>query len=1209
MCGGEYVYNNLPRSSRKISCSVAVATFLAVCLGFSVPATAQTDRGIITGTITDSTGSVVPGAVVTALHKATGASVQSLTTSTGNYTLPSLASGVYDLTVEAKGFSKYIQEGIDVQVAQTARVDIALKVGSSSETVTVEADAPLLKTENAEQSQTMAGDRVNELPLTLTSAGIRNPIAFAQLQPGVYAPAGGNFSMQVNGVTNNTYKTLMDGQDITSGIDPTHLSETQPSVEALQEMTLQASNFAAEFGQVGGGLINFTSKSGTNDYHGSAYDYWTNRVLNAGQPFTNNGHGGLVKPVNTNDNFDGSISGPIRIPKVYNGKNRTFFFFNWDNFITHNQGSGFTTAPTMAMRNGDFSGILDGRKLGTDPSGGTISEYVIYDPTTNYTVNGQTLRTPFPGNIIPQSRIDPVAAKVDALVPTPTNSQLINNLAVTDPLLTHVFVPSLKLDHSIDDKTRVSIYWGEWRNWVPKNGADGYPYPLSPARHYISADHTIRLTFDRSLTPTMLLHIGAGELRYDHIDSSPQATLNYDAIGQLGLVGSSTTPAGFPRLAGLSSSAGGGPSGYGPVNANDYYNDKPTAVVSLTWIHGNHTFKAGEEWRRDVWQDINTRGSQGIYNFSSAETGLPYVSSTTLGGGNLGFPYASFLLGQVDNATVSNLQDPQIRKTGLGFYVQDTWKVTHKFTLDYGLRWDWETAWHEMHNRMSSFEPNVANPSAGGLLGGTAYPGYGPNRCNCDFAPPYDYGFGPRLGVAYQVDHRDVIRGGFGVVYGRTADSSYITNSPILGTGFNTLAYASPAFGIAEGALQSGLSYSLAQITDASLNPGIVPYKGQLNPPPYYITQGGGRPPRIMQWNISFQREFTNNLVGEVSWVGNRGAWEQSDGFVQINANSIQSLAAKGYNIVNNSSVLSLLTSNWNSPQAIAAGISAPYAGYPVTTVAQLLRPFPQFTSISTKWSSYGDSWYDGLQAKLTQRFWHGLFGQAAFAYQKTLNQAIETPNDITNRGANKDQAALDQRFVLSYGITYVTQTPGFTQNPFVRNLLKDWTISGFFRDASGALIQSPAIQNNLQSVLFQPGGFMNRVPGAALFTQDLNCHCIDPTKQFVLNPAAWTNPSPGTFGTAAAYYNDYRDQRRPSEQVGFGRVFRLRERVTMQFRAEFYNVFNRTEMGNPTSSNSLATQTVSSTTGLTTAGFGWINYTSLGSQPRNGQLLLRFNF
>ena len=1202
---------NVRRSTTHL-CSVAAASVFALFLSWSVPAFAQSDRGTITGTITDPAGAVVPGATVTATNKATNATVQSITTSTGNYTLPSLATGLYDLTIEAKGFSKYIQEGIEVQVAQTARIDIALRIGNATESVTINADAPLLKTESAEQSQTLSGDRVNELPLTLTSAGIRNPIAFAQLQPGAYAPAGGNFTMQVNGVpsptSSSSYKTLMDGQDMTSGIDPTHLSETQPSVEALQEMTLQASNFAAEFGQVGGGLVNFTSKSGTNQFHGSGYDYWTNRVLNAGQAYTispsnPNGH---IKPVNTNDNFDGSIGGPIIIPKIYNGKNRSFFFFNWDNFITHNAGSGYTTAPTLAMRNGDFSAVPASapKSLGTEPDGTPIAQYEIFDPNSNYTYNGQVLRQPFPGNIIPMSRIDPVALKVQALIPAPTNSGLVNNLIIADPLLTHVFVPSIKLDHNINDKTRMSIYWGEWKNWVPKSGADGYPYPLSAGRNFISANHTIRLTFDRTITPTLLLHVGLGELRYDHIDSSPPATLNYDAVGQLGLVGSDTTPAGFPRLAGLSSSAGGGPTGFGPVNANDYYNDKPTATSSVTWVKGNHTFKFGEEWRRDIWEDVNTRGSQGIYNFSAAETGLPYVSSTTLNGGNLGFPYASFLLGQVDNATVSNLQDPQIRKIGLGFYAQDTWKITHKLTLDYGIRYDYETVWHEIDGRFSSFEPWVVNPSAGNLLGGTAYP----NTCKCNFSPPYKFGIGPRLGVAYQYDHKTVIRGGFGVVYGRTSDSSYITNSPILGTGFNQLAYASPTFGTAEGLLKNGLSYTQAQINDASLNPGIVPYAGQLNPPPYYLTAQGGRPPRLLQWNVSVQREITRDLVAEVSYVGNRGVWLQSDSFIQINANSIQSLAAKGYNIVNNPTVLSLLTSNWNSPQAVAAGIKPPYAGYPVTTVAQLLRPFPQFTSISTKWSANGDSWYDGLQAKLTQRLWHGLFGQAAFAYQGAWDTGIETANDITNRAANHDIQATSQPLVLSYGITYKTPPPAFTTNKLARNVLKDWTLSGFARDASGMPIQSPAIQNNLQSVLFQPGGFMNRVPGVDPFTVDLNCHCVDPTRQFVLNPAAWTNPAPGTFGNAAAYYNDYRQQRRPQEQFGVGRIFQLHERVTMQLRAEFYNVFNRTEMGTPTSSNSLATQTVGSN-GLTSGGFGWINYTALAVQPRNGQLLLRFNF
>ncbi len=1194
---------NVRRSTKTIICS------LALWLGCYFPAIAQTDRGTITGTVSDPAGAVVPGATVTALHKATGANYPTVTTRTGDYTLPSLPSGVYDLTIEAAGFSKYTQEGISVQVAQTARVDVTLKVGAASESVTVNSDAPLLKTESAEQSETLNGQQVNDLPLTLTSAGVRNPIAFANLEPGVYAPAGGNFAMNVNGIPNNSasgssYKTLMDGQDITSGIDPTHLSETQPSVEALQEMTLQASNFAAEFGQVGGGLINFTSKSGTNEYHGSLYEYWTNRVLNASQPYIN------VLPVNTNNNFDESLGGPLRIPKLYDGRNKTFFFFNLDEFFTKNHGTGFNTVPTLAERGGDFSApeASAPKLLGTAPNGMPIMQYEIFDPASNFTYNGQTLRIPFPNNMIPASRIDPVAAKINALIPAPSNTALVNNLLIADPLQTHTDVPSLKLDQNVSDKTKLSFYWGEWHSFTPKNQADGLPFPLSASRHYLSSDHTLRLTYDYTVSPTILLHIGIGELRYDHIDSSPQATLNYDAVGQLGLVGSDTNPAGFPRIANIGSAAGGGPTvsaGFGPVNANNYYNDKPTEVVSTTWIRGNHTFKFGEEWRRDIWEDINTRGSQGIYNFSAAETGLPYLSSTTLNGGNVGFPYASFLLGQVDNATVSNLQDPQIRKVGLGLYAQDTWKVNHKLTLDYGLRYDFETVWHEIHGRFSSFEPWVVNPSAGGLLGGTAYP----NTCHCDFAPPYKFGFGPRLGWAYQVDHATVIRGGVGIVYGRTSDSSYITNSPIVGTGFNQLQYASPAFGIAEGMLQNGLSYTQAQINDASMNPGIVPYAGQLNPPPYYITHQGGRPPRILQWDISLQREITHNLVAEASFVGNTSVWDQSDGFVQINANSIQSLAAQGFNIVNNPSVLSLLTSNWNSPQAVAAGIKPPYPGYPVTTVAQLLRPYPQFTTISTKWSANGDSWYDALQAKLTQRVWHGLFAQAAFSFQKALDQGIETPNDITNRAANKDISAYDIPFQLTYGITYTVPSPGFTSNKFLRNVLRDWTISEFFRDGSGLPIQAPAIQNNIQSVLFQTGGFMNRVPGVPLFNESLNCHCIDPNKEFVLNPAAWAEPAPGTFGNAAAYYNDYRFQRRPSEQAGIGRIFRIRERMTLQIRAEFYNVFNRTEMANPVVTNALATQTVSST-GQTTGGFGWINTGgALGAQPRNGQLLARIQF
>ena len=228
----------------------------------------QSDRGTITGTVSDPAGAVVPGAKVIAKSPENGSVLETVTTATGNYTLPSLPVGVYDLSVEAAGFTKYIQEGIHIQVVQTARIDVVLQVGSTTQSMTVTADATLLRTESAEQSATVNGDKVNELPMSFSN-NPRSPIGFAGITPGATNISGSNIQMHVNGAPDNTFRTLVDGQDITSGIDPSHLSETQPSVEALQQASIQSSNFAAEFGQVTGGLVNLTSRSGTDQYHGS----------------------------------------------------------------------------------------------------------------------------------------------------------------------------------------------------------------------------------------------------------------------------------------------------------------------------------------------------------------------------------------------------------------------------------------------------------------------------------------------------------------------------------------------------------------------------------------------------------------------------------------------------------------------------------------------------------------------------------------------------------------------------------------------------------------------------------------------------------------------------------------------------------------------------------------------------------------------------
>ena len=1228
---------------------VLLSIFWAVLLSVSRPAFAQNDRGTITGTVSDPQGAFVPGARLTLKNSETGAVYDTVSTATGNYTLPSLPAGHYDLTVAAPGFTQFLQRGIEVQVAQTARIDVFLKIGSSTEIVTVQADASLLRTENAEQSQTVNGDRIGMLPLTLGGNnlyGARNPLAGLTLAPGTSQVTGTNFQFRVNGNT-DTARFLLDGQDTTTqGMTSQHLSESHPSVEALQEVTIESSNFAAEFGQVQGGLVNFTTRSGTNQFHGTAYDYYTNEFLNAGRPYTNNGHGSLIRQRQRNNDYGFSVGGPVWIPKLYNGRDKTFFFFNFDQFRNNSTVSGAAnTVPTAAYRQGDFSAALTGRSLGVDPLGRPILENEIYDPNTARVVNGQTIRDPFPNNTIPVSRMDQAALKIQALVPMPTLPGIVNNLAIVDRTGSYTTLPSLKIDQLIGSKTKISFYGGNWNNYTPKSTGDGLPFPISNTREFYTYTNTDRLTLDRTVTPTFLIHLGAGIVRYNHIDSSPTISQSYDAPGQLGIVGgvpNQSGKTGFPGIAGLSTNqggfavnnvSGGVGTSIGWTNGVRDYDTKPTAVASATLVRGNHTYKTGVEWHRDAWTFFNFVGS-GTYTFASSETGLPYLQSATLNGGSVGFPYASFLLGAADTASLHNAIDPQIRKSAWGLYIQDTWKITRKLTFDYGLRWDWQDGWHEMHDRSSSFSAGIQNPSAGNILGATAYEGYGPGHCNCSFTKTYPYAIGPRLGVAYQIDSKTVLRAGWGLVYGYTPVLNYF-NTATVGVGWNTLAFSNSNFGTPATYLSKGLQYDPAVLYANSLNPGIQPLPGTINSPPSYLSPQGGRPPRINQWNISLQRQIFPNLTIEAAYVGNRGVWILGNNTYEPNALSPQMLAAAGFNISNPADV-TVLTSAWNSPQAQARGIRAPYAGYPLgLTAAQTLRPFPQFGNIGVQWMNNGDSWYDALQAKVTKRSSHGLEVTGSFTWQRELDYGISQPNNVFNPQVNKTISAYSQPLVLTVGFNYQTPAP-FVKNRLVRNVLRDWTFGGVLSYASGLPIQSPCGQNNLQTLLFQTsnssissgtnsttcasGTFASRVAGQPLFLKDLNSHSVDPNADFVLNPAAWTNPAVGQFGTAAAYYNDYRFQRHPVEQISIGRVFRLHESVTVELRGEFYNAFNRANMADPVSTNATAPQQRNAQ-GVPISGFGYINSqslgngstlnnnTGLGGNPRQGQLLLRFRF
>lgn len=1182
---------------RPLARAAAMAVLL-VCV-----ALAQTDRGSITGTVSDPAHASIPDATVVARHIETGTTYDTRTTSTGNYTLPSLPPGTYEITVEANGFSKHIGTGTDVSVAQVTRVDVELKVGAVTESVTVEATAPMLKTESSEQSYNIANETIVNLPMAV-SGGTRSALNTIILSPGVAGTSGSGG--RVNGETGNTMRVLVDGQDTTNSNAG---GGTPPPVEMVQEFSLQTSNFAAEYGQVQGGMITVASKSGTNQLHGSLWEYLTNNALDANKPFVN------TVPLDHKHNFGATLNGPVWIPKIYDGHNRTFFFLNYEegkNSIS-NPGT-LTTTPSLAYRQGDLSGALTGRKLnGTDALGNPYYENTVYDPKTYQVVNGVGVNTPFPGNVIPFSRIDPVALKIQAFLPLPINSGIINNW-IQDPIYrTFNDVWAIKVDHSISPDMKLSFYSQYSWNYGPNN-VDALPVPITAIRPAHGHTLTDRLTFDYTIRPTMLLHLGIGLFRNYNPDSSPTSVLDYNAVQGIGFVGSATaaTGGGFPRLNGLSSSDGGGigfnSGAIGPSNANLYYYTKPTYTASNTYIRGNHTYKIGADLRQESWTDRNSRQAQGVLNFTAIESGDASTNGQSLGGGSVGLPYASFLLGAINNATVNSPQDPQWRGNRWGMYLQDSWKVTNRLTLDYGIRWDEENEGHEIHERNSMFGPTIPNPSAGGLLGGEVYEGYGPGRCNCQFARPYDFAIGPRFGFAYQIDPKTVIRGGWGVVYANLATFSYFTNAAILGVGVNQLAFTSGTYGLPGATLSGGLQYNPAALHTVTLDPGVRPDPGQVDSPNYYMDPNSNRPGRIHTFSVNLQRQIARDLAVEAAYVGNRGSWETgATGLESLNAISAADLAAHGLTLGNPTSD-SILTSLIGSATAKAAGFTLPYPGFPTNqTVAQSIRPYPQFSSaLNPMWAPLGKNWYDSLQSKVTKRYGYGLTAQAAFTFSKELatGQAV---NDVFNQPNQKSLVSSSQPFlfVLSFQYELMHELPRLTSNKLALHVLGNWRLSGLFRYGSGLPIPVPASLSNMNSLVFQSTR-MNRVAGQPLYLVNLNCGCINPYSQLVLNPKAWTDVPNGTWGVSAPFYNDYRYARTPSEQLSLARTFRPREKVTLEVRGEFFNVFNRLLYPNPTASNPLASTTTNAL-GYT-GGFGYINPTTVSGE-RTGQLVFRIAY
>lgn len=1250
--------------------SLSVAAFMGL---FASLAFGQGGTASITGTVTDPAGAVIAAGVVEAKNVQTGAVYSAASTAAGNYTVPNLPVGTYNLSVKVPGFKTYEHANLALAATQVLKEDVALQVGAATDSVTVVAEASLLKTETGEQAHNITLEQLDDAPLLGIGAvnsgpnGYRNPYNSLAILPGVNNYSVTAESLTVNGLassTNSLVQTMrIDGLDATNRVLASTVDYpqmTQPNTDAIQEIAYQTSNYAAEFGQAGSVVINMTMKSGTNQYHGTGFDYFVNEDLNSGQPFTSNGNGGKLRPVNRRNDFGGTLGGPIRIPKIYDGRNKTFFFWSYEEFLERTLYAFSDTVPTSAYLNGNFSAIstngtcsvCGAQGIPTGPLGGaTYTDALgrpmyaneVYDPLSRgiNPANNLGYANPFVNNSIPATRFNATSLAFAALFPQPTNSNLVGNYATSIFGGHYAALPGLKVDENLSAKDKVSFYWASNNNQqpiaYPLGNADGLPLEIGGYRGTFIPTTTLRLNYDRTLTPTVLLHLGAGYMSTSFNDHASFLNFNPSQFGLTGFVldrqfpyvsGMCTTSAGVPGCAG--GYGGMQPIGTASQIQSQDYEYKPTFNANMTWVKGKHTFKAGAEL---ILEGFIAGSYPGVLlTAGNGPTSQPFTPTASFNGYSTGFGFGSFLLG--DFSSTQQNADELFRRNGYqqwALFVQDSWKVTRKLTVDYGLRWDYATPEREEHGRLGQLNPTLPNTSAGGQPGAIQYA----STCNCSFyKATYPYAIGPRLGVAYQLDRKTVIRGGWGVNYQFIANAAggvFATN------GVYPLAGVNPYVNISTPG-------SIVAPTWPVTNPYIYPVAGTVGGLPGGVApdQNENRPPRINQWSIGFQRQITPNFIMEASYVANRAAWT-SGPLGELSQISPQIYASHGLypypgtgpcssgsgvcasSTYNNYADYLLLSQPLSSTGVKARGFSLPYSGFPAgDSLLQSLYPYPQFGNIAISGSPTGDSKYDSLQVKATKRVSHGLQVNGSF----TWAQGFYRPGRQDFFNPASSVWALQQIPPRDLNFNAIYTVPRASFLPKVANwVARDWQVGWYSNYQTGAFL-TPPTSPSLNFLSSQD----IRVPGQPLYSSGVNINNLstyNPYYTQVLNPNAWQAcPTNTVCPSTSVLYKDFRAPRTPSENANVGRHFRVGKEGKYDFfvRAEFVNIFNRTLMPAPTTTNpqNLPIKGAGGGT-IYTSGFGVISAyyppntaiapgTVLGAgvatlQGRTGTLVARFSF
>jgi Carboxypeptidase regulatory-like domain len=1178
-----HIFRSLIRAVRECTSSTKNAIILGSCLLLTPMLCAQQQTAQLTGQITDSSGAAIPGAMVTVTNAARGIKVVVTSNATGNYVVPLLppADG-YELTVSKTGFTGATRSGITLQVAQVAEINIALAVGSVSQNVLVTGAPPLLDTETSSIGQVIPARTVTSLPLNG-----RSSFRLIQLTPGVTfnQAAYGQFGdvpvnsvfdtdFSVNGGQSQSNEILIDGVPSTVGFF--NQITTIPSVDDTEEFKVESDNLSAEYGRFGGGVINVTTKAGTNELHGTAYDFLRNSVLDANDYIDKSK--GVKIPTFIMNQYGGVLGGPVVLPRLYRGKDRTFFFLDYQG-TGRIQGSTFlSTVPTAPERTGDFSGLCT---PGFNSSGVcTNANQQIYNPFStapNPSNPSQYVRTPFTGNVIPSGMIDPVAKAIIGYYPQPNLQTTVNNFISDAPLRVGQNEGSARIDQNVNDHYHFFGRFGLSLTNLTQPNSFGNVATGGAGAVGTTEFHNWSFAFDNTITisPSLFLTVDYGYARWFQSRETLSYGFNNATLGFPSQFVSLITIPMFPSVNVTS---------YAATNGQSYLsngNDSHSLLTSVTKILGRHTLIAGTDVRLHLINLFTVAASSGTFSFTQAQTQGP--NPNTAGAGNA---MASLLLGAGNSGSMPIGAGNEMKDWYAAGYVQDNFRLTSKFTLNAGLRYEEESPYTDRHNELNYFGPTVASPAANpsfpNLTGGLVFAGQNgtPSQVYVWNTDQFD----PRVGFAYTALRSTVVRGGFGMVYA-------------------PLELSNNAVGFAP-----NTGYSSSTSWNTSQNGGLNPYNVLSNPYPQGLVKPTGnslgagtslgqslsvwmqnpKTPRSYQWNFGIQQQLPSNILVEAAYVANRG--------LHLTHNFSDDVLNPQY--LSMGTALQAQVPNPFQPFVTVGALSNAKV-----TEQQLLLPYPQFTGLTIENATWGGSNYQSAQFKLNKRPTHGVSLLAVYTISKWLaNMTVsDAPVGTTNNTAVQNwydlaaEKSLSENDIPQSLIANVVADLPFGRGhsllssapEVVNKLVGGWSASGILTEQKGfPLAMSAPITDGGTRPNWASGvspQFSSSRPIAAKVAE-------------WFNTAAFSLPPAFTFGNVSRTIGNVRSPGLHNLDFSLNKETQLVEQLRMQFRADFFNLTNTPHFALPDTSMSDAT-------------FGQLNTLLPSPPPREVQFALKFIF